>query len=42
MDLDITDLHGSAVLGDFQSTLVQFCKLAGLVPVDIAGIPLPA
>jgi hypothetical protein len=41
MDLDITDLHGSAVLGDFKSTLVQFCKLAGLMPVDIAGRPLP-
>ena len=40
MDLDITDLHGSAVLGDFKSTLVQFCKLADLIPVDIAGQPL--
>ena len=41
MDLDITDLHGSAVLGSFKSTLVQFCRLAGLVqPVDIAGHPL--
>ena len=42
MDLDITDLHGSAVLGDFKSTLVQFCKLADLIPVDIAGQPLTA
>lgn len=42
MDLDTTDLHGSAVLGDFKSTLLQFCKLAGLVPVDIAGDPIPA
>jgi len=42
MDLDITDLHGSAVLGNFKSTLLQFCKLAGLTPVDIAGHPLPA
>jgi len=41
MDLDTTDLHGSAVLGDFKSTLMQFCKLAGLVPVDIAGKPIP-
>jgi len=40
MDLDTTDLHGSAVLGNFKSTLFQFCKLAGLVPVDIAGNPL--
>ncbi len=42
MDLDITDLHGSAVLGSFKPTLVQFCKLAGLVPVDISGKPLGA
>jgi len=42
MDLDTTDLHGSAVLGDFKSTLLQFCKLAGLAPVDIAGRPLLA
>ncbi len=42
MDLDTTDLHGSAVLGDFKSTLIQFCKLAGLVPVDLAGEPIPA
>ena len=40
MDVDTTDLHGSAVLGDFKPTLIQFCKLAGLVPVDIAGKPL--
>ena len=40
MDFDTTDLHGSAVLGDFKSTLMQFCKLAGLVPVDIAGKPI--
>ena len=40
MDLDVTDLHGSAVLGNFKPTLVQFCKLAGLTPVDIAGKPL--
>lgn len=40
MDLDTTDLHGSAVLGDFKSTLIQFCKLAGLVPVDVAGNPM--
>lgn len=37
MDLDATDLHGSAVLGDFKSTVLQFCKLADLTPVDIAG-----
>jgi len=42
MDLDITDLHGSAVLGDFKPTLLQFCKLAGLEPVDIAGKPIAA
>ena len=41
MDLDVTDLHGSAVLGNFRATLIQFCRLAGLVPVDIAGNPLP-
>jgi len=41
MDLDIPDLHGSAVLGNFRATLIQFCRLAGLVPVDIAGNPLP-
>jgi hypothetical protein len=40
MDLDTTDLHGSAVLGDFKSTLLQFCKLADLIPVDIAGKPI--
>ena len=38
-DLDTTDLHGSAVLGDFKSTVLQFCKLAGLTPVDVAGKP---
>jgi hypothetical protein len=37
MDLDTTDLHGSAVLGDFKSTVLQFCTLATLTPVDIAG-----
>jgi hypothetical protein len=42
MDLDTTDLHGSAVLGEFKSTLLQFCKLAGLIPVDIAGNPFSA
>jgi hypothetical protein len=42
MDLDTTDLHGSAVLGDFKSVLLQFCKLADLVPVDIAGNPVSA
>jgi hypothetical protein len=41
MDFDTTDLHGSAVLGNFKSTLIQFCRLAGLTPVDIAGKPLP-
>jgi hypothetical protein len=40
MDLDTTDLHGSAVLGDFKSTVLQFCKLADLTPVDIAGKPI--
>jgi hypothetical protein len=28
------------VLGDFKSTVLQFCKLAGLTPVDIAGQPV--
>jgi hypothetical protein len=42
MDLDTTDLHGSAVLGDFKSTVLQFCKLADLTPVDIAGKPISA
>ncbi len=42
MDLDTTDLHGSAVLGDFKSTVLQFCKLADLTPVDIAGTPISA
>jgi len=42
MDLDTTDLHGSAVLGDFKSTVLQFCKLADLTPVDIAGEPISA
>ncbi|MBC8869126.1 MAG: hypothetical protein H8E44_06895 [Planctomycetes bacterium] len=42
MDLDVTDLHGSAVLGDFRSTVLQFCKLADLTPVDIAGEPISA
>lgn len=42
MDLDATDLHGSAVLGDFRSTVLQFCKLADLTPVDMAGKPISA
>jgi len=42
MDLDTTDLHGSAVLGDFKSAVLQFCKLSDLTPVDIAGEPISA
>jgi hypothetical protein len=28
------------LLGDFKSTVLQFCKLADLTPVDIAGEPI--
>ena len=36
------DLHATAILGNFRRTLMLFCKLAGLTPVDITGKPSAA
>jgi hypothetical protein len=33
------DLHALALLGNFQRSLMLFCKLAGLRPADITGKP---
>jgi hypothetical protein len=33
------DLHATAVLGNYRKRLMLFCRLAGLIPVDITGKP---
>ena len=43
MDLHQSDdLHATAILGNVKRPLILFCKLAGLVPVDITGKPITA